>query len=81
MNNIFINSDQTLDTLGLRCPEPMMMVRKMMRFMRQGETLLIIADDPSTTHDIPNFCHFMEHTLLAQFTDEKPYNFLLRKGL
>lgn len=81
MSNDFDNPDQTLDALGLRCPEPVMMVRKTVRHMQDGETLLIIADDPATTRDIPGFCRFMEHTLVAQDTDEKPYRYLLRKGL
>ena len=32
-----------------------MMVRKTVRNMQTGETLLIIADDPATTRDIPGF--------------------------
>ncbi|MFS2221747.1 sulfurtransferase TusA [Pantoea sp. B65] len=81
MSDIFANPDQTLDALGLRCPEPVMMVRKTVRVMQEGETLLIIADDPATTRDIPGFCRFMEHTLLAQSVDAAPYKYLLKKGL
>ncbi|MBP2168708.1 sulfurtransferase TusA [Erwiniaceae bacterium BAC15a-03b] len=81
MSDIFANPDQTLDALGLRCPEPVMMVRKAVRVMQEGETLLIIADDPATTRDIPGFCRFMEHTLLAQSVETTPYKYLLKKGL
>ncbi|MFH8135916.1 sulfurtransferase TusA [Pantoea osteomyelitidis] len=81
MSDRFANPDQTLDALGLRCPEPVMMVRKTVRHMADGETLLIIADDPATTRDIPGFCRFMEHTLLMQETDALPYKFLIKKGL
>ncbi|MGV3344604.1 sulfurtransferase TusA [Enterobacteriaceae bacterium LUAb1] len=80
MSDIFATPDHQLDTLGLRCPEPVMMVRKTVRDMLQGETLLIIADDPATTRDIPGFCQFMEHTLMAQETDNPPYRYLLKKG-
>ena len=45
MSDLFANPDKTLDALGLRCPEPVMMVRKTVRHMQEGETLLIIADD------------------------------------
>lgn len=55
MTDLFAQADQTLDALGLRCPEPVMMVRKTVRHMDNGETLLIIADDPATTRDIPGF--------------------------
>ena len=57
-----ITVDKTLDTVGLRCPEPVMLVRKNIRHMNEGEVLLILADDPATTRDIPSFCQFMEHT-------------------
>lgn len=52
MTDLFSSPDHTLDALGLRCPEPVMMVRKTVRNMQPGETLLIIADDPATTRDI-----------------------------
>lgn len=81
MSNPFEQFEQTLDTQGLRCPEPVMMVRKAVRTMQAGERLLVLADDPSTTRDIPGFCQFMEHLLLAQETDHLPYRFLLKKGL
>ncbi|WP_075182867.1 sulfurtransferase TusA [Pantoea sp. 1.19] len=80
MSDLFTSPTHTLDALGLRCPEPVMMIRKTVRQMQEGETLLVIADDPATTRDIPGFCRFMEHTLLAQQTDALPYRFLLRKG-
>ena len=41
---------------------------------------LIIADDPATTRDIPGFCTFMEHELVAKETDGLPYRYLIRKG-
>ena len=80
MTDLFANPDKTLDALGLRCPEPVMMVRKTVRTMQTGETLLIIADAPAPTRDIPGFCTFMEHELIAQETEALPYRYLLRKG-
>ncbi|MEG3133171.1 sulfurtransferase TusA [Rouxiella sp. T17] len=80
MTDQFEGADHQLDALGLRCPEPVMMVRKTVRNMQEGETLLIVADDPATTRDIPGFCRFMEHQLLAADTEQLPYRFLLKKG-
>lgn len=73
-------ADQHLDALGLRCPEPVMMVRLHIRKMQDGEMLAISADDHSTTRDIPSFCRFMEHTLVASETADKPYRYLIKKG-
>ncbi|RLM26687.1 sulfurtransferase TusA [Brenneria alni] len=80
MTDPFANPDKTLDAQGLRCPEPVMMVRKAVRQMAAGQTLLVIADDPATIRDIPGFCRYMEHDLLAQVTGQLPYRYLLRKG-
>ncbi|MDW6002344.1 sulfurtransferase TusA [Vibrio mangrovi] len=74
-------ADYTLEAEGLRCPEPVMMVRKTIRSMKDGEKLLVIADDPSTTRDIPSFCRFMDHQLLASQIEQVPYQFLIQKGL
>lgn len=81
MNDAFSTAQHKLDALGLRCPEPVMMVRKTVRQMALGETLLIIADDPATTRDIPSFCEFMDHTLIASETTQTPYQYLIKKGL
>lgn len=80
MSDLFFAADHTLDAQGLRCPEPVMMVRKTVRTMPVGETLLIVADDPATTRDIPGFCRFMDHELIAQHTDSLPYRYLIRKN-
>lgn len=70
-----------LEAEGLRCPEPVMMIRKTMRNMQDGEVLFVKADDPSTTRDIPSFCRFMDHQLLAAQTETTPYEYLIKKGL
>jgi tRNA 2-thiouridine synthesizing protein A len=81
MNDIYTQAQHQLDALGLRCPEPVMMIRKTVRKMAEGETLLVIADDPATTRDIPSFCEFMDHTLIASDISKTPYHYLLKKGL
>ena len=78
--SLFEQADLHLDALGLRCPEPVMMVRLNIRKLEDGQTLAVIADDHSTTRDIPSFCRFMEHTLIASDVDSKPYRYLIRKG-
>ncbi len=74
------NFDNKLDTLGLRCPEPVMMTRLTLRKMASGEVLKITADDPSTARDFPKFCTFMGHQLVAAKTDSTPYEYYIRKG-
>ena len=57
-----------------------MMIRKKIRSMNSGETLLVTADDHSTTRDVPSFCQFMEHQLLLKEVTAKPYRYLICKG-
>lgn len=77
---LFEKTDHVLDAIGLRCPEPVMMVRLNIRKIAIGETLLIKCDDPSTTRDIPSFCRFMDHELIAQQIDKPPFLYVIRKN-
>jgi len=77
---IFNATDHVLDAMGLRCPEPVMMVRMNIRKIACGETLLVKCDDPASTRDIPSFCRFMEHELIAKQIDKKPYLYVIKKA-
>lgn len=80
-SHTFTDADHQLDAQGLRCPEPVMMIRLKVRKMTDGETLYVTADDPSTSRDVPSFCRFMQHTLLASQTEQVPYQYLIKKGV
>ncbi len=58
--------EHTLDTTGLFCPEPVMMLHNKIRAMAIGESVRVLATDPSTRRDIPKFCNFLGHALLEQ---------------
>lgn len=70
-----------LNLIGLKCPEPIMIIRKTIRQIKKHETILVLSDDPSTIRDIPHFCNFMKHQLVEQFTFIKPYRYILSKGI
>ena len=75
-----LTAQHQLDAIGMRCPVPVMMIRKTIRAIERGETLLIIADDPSTTRDIPSFCRFMDHELISAEVESAPYRYIIKKG-
>lgn len=52
-----------LDTKGLICPEPVMMLHRAIRKILAGELLIIEATDPSSMRDIPKFCIHLGHVL------------------
>jgi tRNA 2-thiouridine synthesizing protein A len=74
-----IKPDHILDATGLLCPEPVMLLHNRIRDMAVGETLRVLATDPSTERDIPRFCTFLGHELLQQERVDDQYHYLLRK--
>ncbi|MEM9101165.1 MAG: sulfurtransferase TusA [Pseudomonadota bacterium] len=79
MSDPSLTFHRELDTIGLRCPEPVMLVRQTLRKMSVDEVVKITADDHSTTRDIPKFCVFMDHELLASETSQAPYVYWIKK--
>jgi tRNA 2-thiouridine synthesizing protein A len=76
----FLNPDYTIDATGKKCPDPTLDLRHKMREVEVGSTVLLLADDLGTTRDVPKYCHFIGHQLIATHTYNKPYKFLIRKG-
>lgn len=72
-------ADQVLDATGLLCPEPVMLLHKAVRELDAGKVLHVLATDPSTQRDIPKFCTFLEHTLLACEEQEGQFSYWIRK--
>lgn len=72
--------DAILDAQGLYCPEPVMMIHKKIREISPGQTLQIIATDPSTVRDIPKFCVFLDHELLSHEESDGIFTYLIRKN-
>lgn len=68
-----------LDTTGLICPEPVMLLHKKIREINDGEEILVIATDPSTTRDIPKFCTFLGHELLSESSEGNQFRYHIRK--
>lgn len=69
-----------LDTSGLYCPEPIMLLHEKMDELNAGDLLLVIATDPATTRDIPKFCKFLKHPLIKQEEDAQEYRYWIEKN-
>ena len=72
--------DIEIDATGLRCPEPLMVVRNKMMDMKSGQVVRVTATDPSTSWDFPNFCNFLDHELIHQEAEGDLYRYWIRKG-
>lgn len=83
--------DHILDTKGLTCPEPVMLLHSVVRDAAHGERIKVEATDPATTRDIPKFCQFLGHKLLDQLETKQQtiigsesfstlYEFVIERG-
>lgn len=70
----------TLDARGLLCPEPVMLLHKAMRPLAVGEQLTVLATDPTTERDIPQFCRMLGHELVSQQSEGEELIYVLQKG-
>ena len=73
------STDQALDTRGLYCPEPIMLLHNKMRDMAVGEQVLVLATDPATQRDIRQFCRFLGHQLLREEQRDAVFSYLIKK--
>ncbi len=73
-------ADAIIDARGLRCPEPLMLARNKIMDMSSGQILKVIATDPSTSWDFPNYCKFLKHELVHHEKDESEFRYWIRKG-
>lgn len=68
-----------LDARGLFCPEPVMLLHNKIRDIEAGQQLRLLATDPSTTRDVPKFCHFLGHELVGSSETDGIYIYQIRK--
>ena len=71
---------ETLDARGLRCPEPLMLVRNRIRQLAAGDQLYVLATDPASVRDFEQFCRFLGHRIVEQQEEQGEYRFLFEKA-
>ena len=72
-----------IDTTGLKCPLPVLKVRKDLKALEKHDVALIIADDPLAEIDLRHFCDLKSYTLenvSKNNADEKKYYEIKRKN-
>ncbi len=73
--------DIDIDARGLRCPLPVLRLRKELGRLAPGQIARLEADDPMAQVDVPHFCAEQDHVLLSTETTETGAVFLVaRKG-
>ena len=73
-----------IDTTGLRCPLPVLKVRKNLPILKKTDLVLIITDDPLAEIDLRHFCSVKSYEIkkitLNQY-DKKQYYEIKRNNV
>lgn len=72
--------DETVDCVGLYCPEPIFKTRQGLDNLKPGEVLEVIADDPGSEEDIPRLVKRLGHELLEVTKEGSEIRFLIKKA-
>ncbi len=74
------HADQ-LDATGLKCPLPVLRIRKRLGSLAQGATLAVTTDDPAALVDVPHFCQEQGHEIVSSDDSRFPVQaWVIRKG-
>lgn len=68
-----------LNLRGLRCPQPVLRAKKVLRTLSAGDALVLECTDPLTVIDVPHFCNQTGNKLAAQARQGELYVFTIVK--
>lgn len=69
-----------LDTRGLRCPLPVLRLRKILAGLPVGAQVRMLADDPMALVDVPHFCAEAGHEALSVETIDGEIVCVVQRG-
>lgn len=71
---------ETLDARGLKCPLPVLKAKKALKPLVAGDTLTVIATDPSAPKDFEEFCAATGYGLVESRTEGEEFVIIVRKS-
>jgi tRNA 2-thiouridine synthesizing protein A len=74
-------AEALLDARGLNCPLPILKAQRALREAAPGDTLRVLATDPISVEDFPDFCRSAGHELVETSQDGTMYSFVIKRGV
>ncbi len=71
---------ETLDCIGLYCPEPLFQTRQHIDGLAEGDILEVLADDPAAEEDLTRFAKRTGHEIVAIDKDGGELRVLIRRN-
>ena len=75
-----MDSDETLDALGMMCPMPIVELSKKMKELEAGTVLEVLADDEGVVEDVPSWCNRTGNEYLGHEIEGEVIKSYVRKG-
>lgn len=69
-----------LDTSGLNCPLPVLKAKKALKELAEGDSLTVIATDPSSVKDFEVFCQQTGDELIDSRAEDGVFTFVIKKN-
>ena len=62
-----------LDTIGLRCPLPIIKMARLASTLDEGDQIVITSSDPAAEFDIAAWARMKEHTVSSPTFEQEPW--------
>jgi tRNA 2-thiouridine synthesizing protein A len=69
-----------LDTSGLSCPLPVLKTKKIVKGLKPGDVLTVVATDPASYIDFDHYCHVAGHRLSSSSEDNGTFTYVIEIG-
>ena len=69
-----------LDAKGLRCPIPVVELRKAIKNLSSGEIIIVEATDPGSQRDFEAWCRKTGNSLLESNEIDGVFTYVIKKG-
>ncbi|MGX2040529.1 sulfurtransferase TusA family protein [Methylocaldum sp. MU1018] len=75
-----VQIDLEIDTSGLRCPLPLLRLKKALQAMETGQVVRVLATDPASVLDFGVFLEQAGHHMLDRKEETGVFFYLIRKA-
>jgi tRNA 2-thiouridine synthesizing protein A len=73
-------NDLELDTIGQKCPMPLLSTKKALSNIDKGQILKIIATDKNAVKDLKAFCEYTDHEFIDDRSENETFIIRILKG-
>lgn len=70
--------DLEIDVKGLKCPLPVLKLKKRIKSLPTGAVVVLLSTDKTVLQDVPAYCDLVGHKILDIETENGIYEFTIK---